>query len=202
MTSSSLLSSSSGLLRRDVVARLLAQRKNLVVVTSLGSPTYDVAAAGDHARNFYLWGAMGGAAMVGLGLALAQPDVPVVVFVGDGEMLMGMGGLATIGTQHPKNLTLIVLDNEMFGETGQQTSHTGRGTNLVEIARACQITQAQMLTGWDMIDDYAQSLEDPQQGPRLALIKITDGDVKRVIPSRDGVALKIRLRQSLGLDPL
>ena len=196
------MSASSQLYRRDVVARLLAHRKNLIAVSSLGSPTYDLAAAGDHERNFYLWGAMGGAAMVGLGLALAQPDIPVIVFVGDGELLMGMGGLATIGMQHPKNLTIIVLDNEMFGETGKQKSHTGRGTDLAAIARACSISHVETLENWAKIDTYAQSLEDARQGPRLALVKIIDGETQRVIPSRDGVALKTRLRHALGLNNL
>src|ERR1700694_3387050 len=95
--------------RRHVVSALLAARKNAVVVGGLGASTYDMAAAGDHDRNFYLWGAMGGAVMIGLGLALAQPDVPVLVITGDGEMLMGMGSLATIGLQKPKNLTIVVL---------------------------------------------------------------------------------------------
>ena len=188
--------------RRDVVARLLAHRKNLVAVTSLGSPTYDVAAAGDHERNFYLWGAMGGAAMVGLGLALAQPNVPIVVFCGDGELLMGMGGLATIGLQQPKNLTLIVLDNEMFGETGKQKSHTGRGTDLQGIAKACSIKQTQTLNDFNQIDAFAAELETIHAGPRLALVKISDTEASRVIPSRDGVALKIRLRHALGLNNL
>ena len=188
--------------RRTVVARLLAHRKNLIAVTSLGSPTYDVAAAGDHERNFYLWGAMGGAAMVGLGLALAQPTVPIIVFCGDGELLMGMGGLATIGLQQPKNLTLIVLDNEMFGETGKQISHTGRGTDLIGIAKSCSITEAFRLNDDASIDQFALDLEHIQAGPRLALIKISDGETTRVIPSRDGVALKNRLRTSLGLSTL
>ena len=188
--------------RRTVVARLLAHRKNLIAITSLGSPTYDVAAAGDHERNFYLWGAMGGAAMVGLGLALAQPTVPIVVFCGDGELLMGMGGLATIGLQQPKNLTLIVLDNEMFGETGKQKSHTARGTDLIGIAKACSISEAYRLNDEAEIDRFALDLENAQTGPRLALIKISDGETTRVIPSRDGVALKNRLRTALGLNSL
>jgi thiamine pyrophosphate-dependent acetolactate synthase large subunit-like protein len=77
--------------RRQVVATLLRDREGLVVVSGLGSSTYDVAAAGDNDKNFYLWGAMGGAAMLGLGIALAQPNVPILVVTGDGEMLMGMG---------------------------------------------------------------------------------------------------------------
>jgi thiamine pyrophosphate-dependent acetolactate synthase large subunit-like protein len=110
--------------RRNVVNQLLAERKEAIVVGGLGASTYDIAAAGDHDRNFYLWGAMGGAVMIGLGVALAQPQLPVVVITGDGEMLMGMGSLATVGLQKPGNLTIIVLDNEVYGETGGQASHT------------------------------------------------------------------------------
>ena len=111
--------------RRSVVASLLAERKDAIVVGGLGASTYDIAAAGDHDRNFYLWGAMGGAVMIGLGIALAQPKLPVVVITGDGEMLMGIGSLATVGLQKPSNLTIVVLDNEVYGETGGQASHTG-----------------------------------------------------------------------------
>src|ERR1700751_6415213 len=110
--------------RRDVVRRLVHDRDDTLLVAGLGAACYDLGAAGDHKRNFYLWGAMGGAVMMGLGLALAQPDVPVVVITGDGEMLMGMGSLATVGLQKPGNLTIVVLDNERYGETGGQASHT------------------------------------------------------------------------------
>ena len=125
--------------RRKVVSSLLAERKDTIVVGGLGASTYDIAAAGDHDRNFYLWGAMGGAVMIGLGLALAQPKLPVVVITGDGEMLMGMGSLATVGLQKPKNLSIVVLDNEVYGETGGQASHTAGNVDLVGVARACGI---------------------------------------------------------------
>src|SRR6202140_2691618 len=97
--------------RRETVARVLADRGDLLVVSGLGAPTYDVAAAGDHPLNFYLWGAMGGAAMIGLGLALARPRARVAVITGDGEMLMGLGSLATIGVKQPPNLAILVVDN-------------------------------------------------------------------------------------------
>src|SRR5213078_3842916 len=122
--------------RRRVVSSLLANRKDAIVVGGLGASTNDMAAAGDHDRNLYLWGAMGGAVMIGLGVALAQPKLPVVVVTGDGEMLMGMGSLATVGLQNPGNLTIIVLDNEVYGETGGQASHTGGNTDLVGVAKA------------------------------------------------------------------
>src|ERR1700689_4383670 len=120
--------------RRDFVAALLADRENLLIVCGLGSATYDVAACGDHPLNFYLWGAMGGAAMIGLGLALAQPGRRVAVLTGDGEALMGLGSLATIGVKQPTNLVVIVLDNQHYGETGRQPSHTRAGVDLVAVA--------------------------------------------------------------------
>src|SRR5258705_9138196 len=104
--------------RRSVVASLLAERKETIVVGGLGASTYDIAAAGDHDRNLYLWGAMGGAVMIGLGIALAQPKLPVVVITGDGEMLIGIGSLATVGLQSPGNVTIVVLDNHGYGAIG------------------------------------------------------------------------------------
>ena len=125
--------------RRQVVATLLRDREGLVVVSGLGSSTYDVAAAGDNDKNFYLWGAMGGAAMLGLGIAIAQPNVPVLVVTGDGEMLMGMGSFSTMALQSPLNLTIAVLDNSLFGETGGQATHTARVTSLAKVALGCGI---------------------------------------------------------------
>src|SRR5262249_7329506 len=101
--------------RRAAMATLLANRgDDLFVIPGLGSTSWDAVAAGDDDRNFYLWGAMGGAAMIGLGLALAQPERRVAVITGDGEMLMGLGSLATIGIQQPRNLAVIVFDNGAY----------------------------------------------------------------------------------------
>src|SRR3982750_1491669 len=141
--------------RRAVVSALLAGRKDALVVGGLGASTYDIAAAGDHDRNFYLWGAMGGAVMIGLGLALAQPKLPVVVITGDGEMLMGMGSLATVGLQKPANLTVVVLDNESYGETGGQMSHTASAADLVGVAKACGIGDTRMMTTMAEVEAFA-----------------------------------------------
>ena len=127
--------------RAFVQRRCSRDRGDLAVVCGLGSPTYDVAAAGDHPLNFYLWGAMGGAAMIGLGLALARPDRRVAVLTGDGEALMGLGSLATIGVKQPANLAIVVLDNQHYGETGMQPSHTMAGIDLVGVARACKFAR-------------------------------------------------------------
>lgn len=184
--------------RRAVVKRLLAGRKDLVAVAGLGAAAYDLAAAGDHDRNFYLWGAMGSAATIGLGLALAQPDIPVLVVTGDGEMLMGMGAFATIGQHDPKNLTIVILDNEAYGETGGQATHTARGTDLSAVAKACGIADARAMTTMAEVDAFAARVHSPGKGTTVATIKIDPAELPKVLPPRDGVYLTTRTRAALG----
>lgn len=190
---------SARLERRATVARLLSERGDCLVVTGLGAPTYDVAAAGDDKRNFYLWGAMGGAALIGLGLALAQPQTSIVVVTGDGEMLMGLGAFATIGAQQPPNLTIVVLDNQRYGETGGQLSHTALGTDLAAMARAAGIANASHVTDMEGVATLAKTLAAPMGAPRVAIIAIEPSEPPRVIPERDGAVLKARFRAALGL---
>jgi thiamine pyrophosphate-dependent acetolactate synthase large subunit-like protein len=188
--------------RRSVVGSLLADRKDAIVVGGLGASTYDIAAAGDHDRNFYLWGAMGGAVMIGLGVALAQPDLPVVVITGDGEMLMGVGSLATVGLQKPGNLTIVVLDNEVYGETGGQASHTAATVDLVGVARSCGIADSRTIATMAEIEAFAPSLQDVSGGPRFVSIKIDSANLERVLSSRDGTFIVNRMRGALGFKPI
>ena len=188
--------------RRQVVSSLLAERKDAIVIGGLGASTYDIAAAGDNDRNFYLWGAMGGAVMIGLGMALAQPKTPVVVITGDCEMLMGMGSLATVGLQKPKNLTIVVLDNEAYGETGGQASHTSGGADLVGVAKACGIPQASSMTTMAEIEAFKGSLQDVSAGPRFASVKIDAANLERALSNRDGTYIVNRIRGSLGFQPI
>jgi thiamine pyrophosphate-dependent acetolactate synthase large subunit-like protein len=188
--------------RRRVVGQLLAERKDAIVVGGLGASTYDIAAAGDHDRNLYLWGAMGGAVMIGLGMALAQPKLPVVVITGDGEMLMGMGSLATVGLQKPGNLTIVVLDNEVYGETGGQASHTAATVDLVGVARSCGIADARTLATMAEIEAFAALMQDVASGPHFANIKIDSANLERVLSSRDGQFTVTRIRGALGFGPI
>ena len=196
------MSNANLLERRSVVSGLLAGRKDAVVVGGLGASTYDIAAVGDHDRNFYLWGAMGGAVMIGLGVALAQPQLPVVVITGDGEMLMGIGSLATVGLQKPANLTIVVLDNEVYGETGGQASHTATNVDLVGVARACGIPDARAIATMADIEAFAPAMQDVSGGPRFASIKIDGANLERVLSSRDGQYTVTRIRGSLGFKPI
>ena len=188
--------------RRAVVSSLLANRKGTIAVGGLGASTYDIAAAGDNDRNLYLWGAMGGAVMMGLGLALAQPKLPVVVITGDGEMLMGMGSLATVGLQKPGNLSIIVLDNEAYGETGGQVSHTSAAADLVGIARACGIADSKSISTLGEIEAFAKGMQDVTSGPRFANVKIDGANLERVLSNRDATFIVNRLRGSLGFKPI
>jgi thiamine pyrophosphate-dependent acetolactate synthase large subunit-like protein len=183
--------------RRAAVRTLLAERGALLVVSGLGSPSYDAFAAGDHDGNFYLWGAMGGAALIGLGLALAQPARPVAVLTGDGEQLMGLGGLLTIAVKRPGNLSIVVLDNGQFGETGSQASHTGLGVELHSVAEAAGFAEAVALADLAAVRAYRPRLHDVGAGPRFVTLRITADQPARALPPRDGVFLKQRFRRHL-----
>lgn len=187
--------------RREAVRRLLENRQNTLVVCGLGSSTYDVFAAGDNDRNFYLWGAMGGAVMIGLGLAIAQPDTSVLVITGDGEALMGMGALASVAAKKPKNLTIIVLDNAHFGETGMQPSHTAHGVELAQVAAACGFKASQTIQDYESLDAYLET-PNAKNGPGLTVVKITTESPARALPNLDGVYIKNRFRSSLGIQPI
>jgi thiamine pyrophosphate-dependent acetolactate synthase large subunit-like protein len=184
--------------RRVFVAELLAGVPDALVVTGLGSASYDVFAAGDRDENFYLWGAMGAAVPVGLGVALAQPDRSVVVVTGDGEQLMGLGSLATVGARRPANLTVVVLDNGHYGETGMQQSHTSRGTDLVAVARGCGIEHAVLVSEPHQLQDVTERIA-ARSGPAFAQVLIGTDEPPRVLPPRDGVFVKNRFRAALGL---
>ena len=184
--------------RRQAVATLLQERGDLLVVTGLGSPTYDTFAAGDHDANFYLWGAMGGAALTGLGLALAQPHRPVAAITGDGEQLMGLGGLATISVSAPNNLSIVVLDNGHYGETGGQLSHSGAGVDLVKVAKAMGIASTLEVTDTDGLREARELMHRIGDGPRMIVIRIRHEETPRALPSRDGVWIKHRFRTHLG----
>jgi thiamine pyrophosphate-dependent acetolactate synthase large subunit-like protein len=187
---------SAPLKRRKVVASLLRQRGRMLVVAGLGSTAWDCTAAGDSALTFPMWGAMGTAAMVGLGIALAQPRRRVLVITGDGEMLMGLGSLATIGVQRPRNLAVAVVDNERYGETGMQTTHTAAGVDMAAVAQACGFARAaQARTEGEFAQARKALLQAP--GPVLVQIKVLAEKLPLVLPPREGGLLKARFRRAV-----
>jgi len=185
--------------RRKAIAALLAHRPpDMLVVSGLGSTTWDLASVGDNDGNFYLWGAMGGAVMIGLGLALAQPKRRVLVVTGDGEMLMGLGSLATVALQRPNTLAIVVFDNGVYGETGLQPSHThGGATDLIGVAAACGIGRRLDVASDTELAALAQALHSTGE-TLFARVRIAPNDPPRVLPLRDGVELKQRFRRAVG----
>ena len=185
--------------RRDAMGILLENRGDLLLVTGLGSTTYDAAAAGDDDRNFYLWGAMGAATMIGLGLAIARSERPVLVVTGDGEMLMGLGALATVGVQRPPNLAIAVFDNGHYGETGMQPSHTDGGVSLTGVARSCGIGKVYDIHDETGLVGFRGDAHHASE-TLFARVAIRADEPPRVLPSRDGVYLKTRFRRAAGVE--
>jgi thiamine pyrophosphate-dependent acetolactate synthase large subunit-like protein len=179
-----------------VVVALLADRGDLLVIAGLGAPAWDCAAAGDHPLTFSFWGGMGLAAVTGLGLALARPDRRVLVVTGDGEMLMGLGSLATIAVQAPPNLSIVVLDNERYGETGMQHTHTAHGVDLAAVAAAAGFSSASTLTDASGLALLREAIHNGP-GPVFAAVKVEAEKLPLVLPPRDGALLKDRFRDAM-----
>ena len=179
---------SDGLHRRDLVKELVKDRdENTLMLSGLGSPCWDLANADDRPENFYIWGAMGGAAMIGYGVARMQPEKRVVVLTGDGEMLMGMGAFATIANHPVRNLAIVVLDNGRFGETGGQKTHTSSGVTDLATATITQESEIGRL----------KELAFKAPGPVVAVAKVQYEKLKFVLPANSGSYLKDRFRNAI-----
>jgi thiamine pyrophosphate-dependent acetolactate synthase large subunit-like protein len=182
--------------RSDVMEKLMAVRGDALAIAGLGSPVWDLASSDHKPENFYLWGGMGCAVSMGLGCALAQPDRGVWVITGDGEALMGVGSFATVGIQRPRNLAVIVLDNEHYGETGMQRTATSHGTDIASMAAAAGVPNTMKVTDDAGVDKLVEALKSAS-GPLVAVVKVAASKPNLVLPSRDGVYLKNRFRQAV-----
>ena len=182
--------------RRVVISELLKERKNSLIVNGLGGTCWDVASLGDNDLNFYVWGGMGNACMIGLGLALSQPDKKVIVITGDGEMLMGIGSLATIALKQPKNLSIVVFDNELYGETGNQKTHTAYCTNLSKIAIGSGIINSSIILTQEDLLSLSSEIHQIKN-LSFSVIKIAQDQEEIVLPIREGAFIKSRFRRAL-----
>ncbi|MBV9117242.1 MAG: aldehyde dehydrogenase [Acetobacteraceae bacterium] len=182
--------------RRALCRAVLAERGDLLVVAGLGAPAWDITAVGDRPENLPLWGGMGGAAMIGLGLAIAQPRRRVLVITGDGEMLMGLGSLATIAVRRPPNLSILVQDNEHYGETGMQETHTRHGVDLVAMARGAGFERTMLVTAPEQVSELRTAIH-AGDGPLFALAKVDAGNLPLVLPPREGALLQARMREAI-----
>ena len=182
--------------RRLVISELLKERENSLIVNGLGGTCWDVASLGDNDLNFYVWGGMGNACMIGLGLALSQPDKKVIVITGDGEMLMGIGSLATIALKQPKNFSIVVFDNELYGETGNQKTHTAYCTNLSKIAIGSGIINSSIILTQEDLLSLSSEIHQIKN-LSFSVIKINQDQEEIVLPIREGAFIKSRFRRAL-----
>jgi phosphonopyruvate decarboxylase len=186
--------------RREAVAGLLGDPADLLLVTGLGNAANDVAAyTGQAANVFAMDGAMGAAVGVGLGLALAQPDRPVVVVTGDGEVLMNLGSLATVAVARPANLTIICLDNGVYGLTGGQPTHTAHGVDLAAIAVASGFPVVTTVSAPGQLAEAAPLVR--AGGPAFILAKVAPGDTPFDALDRNGESIRLRFRRALSGNP-
>ena len=193
--------------RRPLVKQILAGADDdLLVIAGLGSPNWDITEAGDRPLNMPLWGAMGAPVSMGLGLAIAQPKKRVLVITGDADMMMSIGSLATVASQQPDNLAICVLDNEKFGETGNQATHTsprnngptdsGAGTDISIIAKGCGIADSALVREAGEVAQLVKDLRT-RKGPVFRLVKVMVEKLEFVMPPQDGAHLKDRFRAAL-----
>ena len=180
--------------RRTFTAGVLAERAGALVVPGLGSPTWDCFAAGDSDDYLYSWGGMGLALPTALGVALAQPGRRVLCLTGDGEMMMGLGSLSVAGAQAPDNLSVLVLDNEHFGETGRQPGLAGT-TDLCAVAQAAGFRQSMLVTAMDQVPALCDMLYR-KPGPTFALAKIALTKDPLLLPEKDGAIIARRFRDA------
>jgi len=179
----------------EAVALLSELAGDEPVVSSLGTPSFHLYAAGDRPGNFYLWAAMGMASSVGLGVAIAQPRRRVFVVDGDGAALMNLGGMVTVGRRRPPNLIWLILENGVFLETGAQPIASVENADLVAIGRGAGIASA---TRCEDAASLRKALENAREkaGPHLVVARV-DPDSPDERPKRDPFRIKLRFMDSL-----
>ena len=168
-------------MRRFEATQLVLQLAgNSPIVGNLGPTSDELWHAGHRDRNFYTYGNMGLCSSIALGMALAT-DEQVVSLDGDGSLLMNLGTVASIGREQPKNLTVVVWDNEQWGQTGHQTSHTGMGTDLEQVAASCGIPHTITVRDLEELQG-ALSNALAEDGPHFIVAKIEEAEYMPVAP--------------------
>jgi phosphonopyruvate decarboxylase len=183
--------------RRDAVPALVGRHQDFLFVTGLAGTARDIAAlTGDGAHIYTMAGAMGGACMIGLGLALARRDKRVLVATGDGELLMNVGALATIAVLNPPNLSILCVDNGHYGETGYQKSHTSLGVDLERIAAGSGIKRTCTVANEAGLSEGARLLREGN-GTAFVLLKVKPDDPPPYKRNFDLAECRVRFRAAL-----
>lgn len=182
--------------RDQAVPALIGDHRDFLIISGLAGVAKDMQSLTEGAANaFLMGGAMGGATMMGLGLALARPDRRVLVVTGDGELLMNVGSLATAGVMNPRNLAIVCVDNEHYGETGNQDSHTGRGVDLEIMAKGAGIEPTQ--TVWKESDIARAKALIRGDGLCFVVLKVSDSPPPQARRSFDAPERRTAFRRNL-----
>src|SRR5207253_4396602 len=167
--------------RIECLRSVYSQLEGCLVVTIMGAVAAELQSLGHRPNFFYLQHAMGLASSTGLGLALCLPDQKVIVFDGDGSLLMNLGGLSTMARYRPKNLVHVVFDNESLLSVGGFPTATSTGTDLDGIARAAGIPRASTVR---TVDDFASAARRAisSEGLQTIVAKVAATRPKASIP--------------------
>ena len=159
--------------RFEAIQKIAEIVKDELLICNLGIPSKELYKAKDRPENFYMLGSMGLASSIALGIAISQPDRKIWCIDGDGAILMNLGSLSTIANKNPVNLTLIIIDNESYGSTGNQKTHTSKNTKLDIIAKGAGFDHISVIIE---IDDIIPTLKILESGCNFILIKTESGN--------------------------
>jgi sulfopyruvate decarboxylase subunit beta len=180
--------------RYDALKKIVSSIGNEFIVSNLGAPSRELFSLRDRNENFYMLGSMGLASSIAFGLAISQPSKKIWCIDGDGSMLMNLGSLSTIANNHPNNLTLIVIDNGVYGSAGDQRTYTSYKTKLEIIARGAGFESIKII---DNEDDIIPSLKSLGHGCHFVKIKVSPGNALVENISLDPEDIKKRFMRSI-----
>ncbi len=182
--------------RRKVLPTLFPNPDAFYFVSGLAGSARDLAALTDDGTNsFCMGGVMGSACTIGLGMAVGAPSQNFVVVTGDGELQMNIGSLTTIANSAPDNLTIICMDNEHHGETGNQAGHTSRNVDLESVGRSVGFKTTLTVRNMEHLSEAVQLIEG-QPGPRFFVIKIKNTEPSAYKRLMDPAAVRYRFKSA------
>ena len=184
--------------RKAAIPKLIGDSNRFLIISGLAGPAKDIGFLTKESANTFLFGgAMGGALPTSLGLALARPKDRVMCVSGDGDILMSVGSLATIGSLKPRNLIIICVDNSLYQETGGQKSHTGLGVDLEKVSQGCGFPLTLSITNEEELLKGSTIIDNDLEGPIFILLKVNETKPPQYSRNWNASQAKIKFRQNL-----
>ena len=184
--------------RKAAIPKLIGDSNRFLIISGLAGPAKDIGFLTKESANTFLFGgAMGGALPTSLGLALARPKDKVMCVSGDGDILMSLGSLATIGSLKPRNLIIICVDNSLYQETGGQKSHTGLGVDLEKVSIGCGFPLTLSITNEEELLKGSTIIDNALEGPIFILLKVNEAKPPQYSRNWSAYQAKIKFRQNL-----